>query len=136
MIKCLYGIYFTLLDSDEYQFLGITIIIHVYHVLIISCGFYIFCPISACSCIDHASHMHTRCTLDAHTLSIDMFCIHSTSQVFLCFLAFITCSCVYVMHVISILGLFSQFILVLWTNMYLIKFVTIFVYGLCICSLL
>ena len=28
------------LDSDEYQTLGITMIIHIYHVLIIGCVFY------------------------------------------------------------------------------------------------
>ena len=59
------------LDSDEYQFLGITIIIHVYHVLIIGCVFYTLCPMSACSYVGHASHMHTRCTFDAHTLTLD-----------------------------------------------------------------
>jgi len=76
LIKCLYGIFFILLESNEYQFLGITMIIHVYHVLIIACVFYILCPMSACSCIDHASHMHTRCTFDAHTLTRDIF-LHS-----------------------------------------------------------
>ena len=55
------------LDSDEYQTMGITIIIHVYHVLIIGGVFYALCPMSAYSCIGHASHMHTRCTL-LHTL--------------------------------------------------------------------
>ena len=53
------------LVSDEYQTLGITIIIYVYHVLIIGGVFYTLCPVSAYSCIGHASHMHTRCTLDA-----------------------------------------------------------------------
>ena len=53
------------LDSNEYQILGITIIIHVYHDLIIGGVFYALCPVSAYSCIGHASHMHTRCTLDA-----------------------------------------------------------------------
>ena len=62
---------------DEYQFLGITIIIHVYHVLIIGCVFYILCLVSACSCIGNVSHMHTRCTFAVHTLTLDMFCIHS-----------------------------------------------------------
>ena len=46
------------LDSDEYQTLGITIIIHVYHVLIISGVFYALCPVSAYSCIGHALFMH------------------------------------------------------------------------------
>ena len=55
------------LDSNEYQTLEITIIIHVYHVLIISYVFYTLCPVSACLYIGHASHMHTRCTL-LHTL--------------------------------------------------------------------
>ena len=62
------------LDSDEYQTLGVTIIIHVYHVLIISGVFYTLFPVSAYSCIGHASHMHTRCTYAAHTLTLDMFC--------------------------------------------------------------
>ena len=73
------------LDSDEYQTLGITIIIHVYHVLIIGGVFYTLFPMSAYSCIGyalvmhwlcigHASHMHTRCTFAAHTLTLDMFC--------------------------------------------------------------
>ena len=53
------------LDSDEYQTLGITIIIHVYHVLIIGGVFYALCHVSAYSCIGYASHMHTTCTLDA-----------------------------------------------------------------------
>ena len=39
----------------------------VHHVLIIGCVFYTLCPMSACSCIGHASHMHTRCTFAAHT---------------------------------------------------------------------
>ena len=59
------------LVSDEYQTLGITIIIHIYYVLIIGGVFYAFCPVSAYSCIGHASQMYTRCTLDApmlHTL--------------------------------------------------------------------
>ena len=69
------------LDSDEYQTLGITMIIHVYHVLIIGCVFYTLCPLSACSCIGHASHMHIKCTLVAlllHTLDhLTCFYIHS-----------------------------------------------------------
>ena len=69
--------FFTLLDSNEYQFLGITIIIHVYHVFIFGCVFYTLFPLSACLCIGYASHMHTRCTFDAHTLTLDMFCVHS-----------------------------------------------------------
>ena len=62
------------LDSDEYQTLEITIIIHVYHVLIIGGVFYALCPVSAYSCIGYASHMHIRCTFAAHTLTLDMFC--------------------------------------------------------------
>ena len=61
------------LDSDENQTLGITIIIHVYHVLIIGVVFYTLCPVSAYSCIGHASHMRTRCTFAAHSLTLDMF---------------------------------------------------------------
>ena len=59
------------LDSDEYQTLGITIIIHVYHVLIIGGVFYTLFPMSAYSCIGYALVMHLTCTLDApllHTL--------------------------------------------------------------------
>ena len=55
------------LVSDEYQTLGITIISHVYHVLIIGGVFYALRLVSAYSCIGHASHMHTRYTL-LHTL--------------------------------------------------------------------
>ena len=67
---------------------------HVYHVLIIGFMLYTLCPVSACSCIDHAPHMHTRCTFATHTLTLDMFCIHlcqlslfrpfSTYNMFLC----------------------------------------------------
>ena len=85
------------LDSDEYQTLGITIIIHVYYVLIIGSVFYTLCPMSACSCIGHASHMHTRCIFAAHTLTLDMFCtslmLVKSFQTFQHF----TCSCVFVM---------------------------------------
>ena len=56
----------TVLDSDEYQILGIIIIIYVYHVLIIGGVFYTLCPVSAYSCIGHASHIHTRYTFVAH----------------------------------------------------------------------
>ena len=35
------------LDSDEYQIVGITIIIHVYHVLIVGGVFYTLCSVSA-----------------------------------------------------------------------------------------
>ena len=62
------------LDFDEYQIFGITIIIHVYHVLIIGGVFYTLCLVSAYSCIGYASHMHTRYTFIAHTLTLDMFC--------------------------------------------------------------
>ena len=55
------------LDFDESQTLGITMIMHVYHVLIFGYMFYILFPLSACSCIGHTSHMHTRCTFAAHT---------------------------------------------------------------------
>ena len=65
--------FLAVLDSDEYQTLGITIIIHVYHVLIIGGVFYVLCLMSAYSCIGHASHMHARCTFAAHTLILDMF---------------------------------------------------------------
>ena len=85
------------LDSDEYQILGITIIIHVYYVLIIGSVFYALCLVSAYSCIGHASHMHTRCTFVAHTLILDMFytslMLVKSCQTF----QHLTCSCVYVM---------------------------------------
>ena len=48
------------LDSGEYQTVAITMIMHVYHVLIIGCVLYTLCPVSACSCIGYASHMHTK----------------------------------------------------------------------------
>ena len=70
-----------ILDSNEYQFVGITIIIHVYHDLIIGIVFYTCCLVSVFSYIGHASHMHTRCTLVApllHTLNHLTCCyIHS-----------------------------------------------------------
>ena len=66
--------FLVVLDSNEYQILGITIIIHVYYVLIIGGMFYTPCPVSGYSCIGHASHMHTRCTFAAHTLTLNMFC--------------------------------------------------------------
>ena len=69
--------FLVVLDSDEYQILGVTIIIHVYHVLIIGGVFYTLCPVSAVnaySCIGHATHMHTRCTFVAHTLTLDILC--------------------------------------------------------------
>ena len=59
------------LDFDEYQTLGITIIIHVYHVLIIGGVFYTLFLVSAYSCIGYALVVHLTCTLDApllHTL--------------------------------------------------------------------
>ena len=68
--------FLVVLDSDEYQFLGIMMIMHVYHVLIIGCMFYTLCPMTSCSCIGHASHMHTRCTIATRTLTLNMFCIH------------------------------------------------------------
>ena len=136
LIKCLYGIFFfILLDSNEYQFWGITMIMHVYHVLIIFCVFYTLLPMSVCSCIAHASHMYTRCTIDAHTLTLDMFCIHSCQLSLWDLLAPITCSCVYVFLVYFHFRTFFC-CSCLWTNLYLIKFVTIFVYGLCVCSFL
>ena len=63
--------FLAVLDSDEYQTLGITIIIHVYHVLIIGGVFYTLFPMSAYSCIGYALVIHLTCTLDApllHTL--------------------------------------------------------------------
>ena len=71
-------------------------IMQVYHVLIIGCVVYTLCPISACSCIGHASHMHTRCTFAAHILTLDMFCIHSHQLILFRPLADIICSCVLV----------------------------------------
>ena len=85
------------LDSNEYQTLGIIIIIHVYHVLIIAGVFYTLFPVSAYSCIGCASHMHTRCTFAAHTLTLDMFC--TSFMLVKSFQTFqhLTCSCVFVM---------------------------------------
>ena len=56
-----------ILDSDEYQTLGITMFLHSQHVLNIGHVFYTLFPKCAWSCLDHASHMHITCTLDAHT---------------------------------------------------------------------
>ena len=85
------------LDSDEYQTLGITIIIHVYHVLVIGGVFYALFPVSAYSCIGHASHMHTRCIFATHTLTLDIFC--TSLMLVKSFQTFqhLTCSCFYVM---------------------------------------
>ena len=55
------------LDSDEYQTLGITMFLYSQHVLNIGHVFYTLFPKCAWSCLDHASHMHITCTLDAHT---------------------------------------------------------------------
>ena len=55
------------LDSDEYQTLGITMFLHSQHFLNIGHVFYTLFPKCAWSCLDHASHMHITCTLDAHT---------------------------------------------------------------------
>ena len=55
------------LDSDEYQTLGITMFLHSQHVLNIGHVFYTLFPKCAWSCLDHASHMHITFTLDAHT---------------------------------------------------------------------
>ena len=89
--------FLVVLDSDKYQILEITIIIHVYYVLIIGSVFYALCLMSAYSCIGHASHMHTRCTFAAHTLTLDMFYISlmlvKSCQTF----QHLTYSCVYVM---------------------------------------
>ena len=46
-----------------------------------------------CSCISYAYQMH----LATHTLTLDMFCIHSCQLSLLDFLVHITWSCVYVM---------------------------------------
>ena len=85
------------LNSDEYQTLGITMIMYVYHVVIIGCVLYTLCPLNVCSCIGHASHMHTRCTLLHTLLHLTCFCIHFCWLSLLDLLAHITCSCVYVM---------------------------------------
>ena len=109
-------------------------IMYVYHVLIIVCVFYTLCPMSACSYIAHASHMHIRCTLNAHTLSLVMFCIHTCQLSLFRPLSPITCSCVYVMLVYFRYKTFFSIYSCLWTS--LIKFVTMLVYGLCVCSFL
>ena len=71
--------FLAVLDSDEYQTLGITITIHVYHVLIIGGVFYTLFPVSAYSCIGHASHMHASCTFAAHTLTLTCFAFTNAS---------------------------------------------------------
>ena len=88
---------------------------------------------SSCSCIAHASHIHTKSTLDVHTLTLDMFCIHSCYLSLFRPLALTACPCVYVCLSISILGQFLLICSSLWTNLYLIKFVFMFVYGLFAC---
>ena len=65
------------LDPDEYQIVGITIIIHAYHVLIIAGVFYTLCPMSAYSCIGHASHMHTKLKCIVQKWSSVMICIEA-----------------------------------------------------------
>ena len=89
--------FLVVLDSNEYQILGITIIIHVYYVLIIGSVFYALCLVSAYSCIGHASHMHSRCTFAARILTLDMFC--TSLMLVKSFQTFqhLICSCVYVM---------------------------------------
>ena len=79
LIKCPNNILLLFWTPMSTKFMGITIIIHVYHVLIIGGVFYIICPVSVYSCISHASFMHTRCTLLHIPLTLDMFCIHSCS---------------------------------------------------------
>ena len=69
--------FLVVLDSDMYQSLGITMFLRSQHVLNFGCVVYTHCPVSACSCIGHASHMHTKFTFAAHTVTLDMFCIHS-----------------------------------------------------------
>ena len=88
---------------------------------------------SACSRIAHASHMDTTSTLDVHTLILDMFCIHSCYLSLFKPLALTTYPCVYVCLSISILGQFLLICSCLWNNLYLIKFVAMFVYGLFAC---
>ena len=88
------------------NFWGLPLIMHVLHVLIIGCVFYTLCPMNSLSCIAHASHVHTTSTLNAHTLSLDMSCIHSCYVSLLKPLALIICSCDYVCLSISILGQF------------------------------
>ena len=100
--------FFIVSNSIEYKFLGITMIMHAWHVLIIGCVFYTLWLVSALSCIVYASHMHTISTLDAHTLSPDMFCIYSCYVSVFRLIALITCSCDYVCLSISILGQFIR----------------------------
>ena len=98
------------LDSNEYQTLENTMIIHVYHVLIIGCVFYTLWPNCAKSYLAHASHRHTICTLDAHTCTIvTCFTFHWYYMlVWHCFVPFRT------------------LFLLLWTNLDLINFVFLF----------
>ena len=50
------------LDSNEFQILGITMIGLIYHVLIIDCVLHTLtqmCLVMPCTCITFAHHMHT-----------------------------------------------------------------------------
>ena len=108
------------LDFDEYQTLGITMIMHVYHVLIIGCVFYTLWSKCASSCLDHISHMHTSCTLDAHTYSLVMF--WTSLMLDKCCYMFSTYNMIVWHWLCSVLDL----VFVLWTNLVQIKFVFLF----------
>ena len=97
LIKCPNDILLLFWTPISTKILGITIIIHVQHVLIIGGVFYTLFPVSAYSCISHASHMHTKCTFAAHTLTFDMFC--TSLMLVKSFYTFqhLTYSCVYLM---------------------------------------
>ena len=88
----------------------------------------------------HALIMHCTYTLDEplmHTsCHLTCFAYIHASWVFLDLIAHITCSCVFVMIVWSYFRAFSSIFACFWTNLYLVKFVTIFLYVLCVCSLL
>ena len=66
--------FFIVLDSIEYQFLGISMIMHIYHVLIISCVFYTLCPMSAYPCISQAHLMHTLYHLTCFAFTLPFSC--------------------------------------------------------------
>ena len=58
MLKWHFGV---VLDSNEFQTLGITMIGFVYHVLIIGCVLHTLtkmCLVMPCACITYAHHMH------------------------------------------------------------------------------
>ena len=90
------------------------------------------------TCFDHWMHvlhtfphecllMHCTCTLDVHTLSLDMFCFHSRQlSLFRPFSTYNMFLCHCYARLFFILGiLFFSIFACFWTNLHLIKFVAI-----------